>query len=231
MNSRKLSSLALVLLLLCSLTVAPAMAGTKTKTVVDGVHLLEFDAGPTKLDPKFYEMDPTEDVVVDGDQFYWVRIGSEKAKTLSSNEKVYILCCGAFFAVGGAASALVATAAAPPAGAATGPTLGGSLVIYVVGLGAAIGLIEGAAGGLAANVCPIAEKQFVEKDYRVVASDGTILIGVEKTNKALIAELKKDGLDIPQLQHLSKEGVPIVDKRVYYETVPIHPKCTGAGCV
>jgi len=77
-------ALILAVFLLCSLTVAPAMAGTKTKTVVDGVHLLEFDASPTKLDPKFYEMDPTVNFVVDGDQFYWMRIGSEKAKDLTS---------------------------------------------------------------------------------------------------------------------------------------------------
>jgi hypothetical protein len=76
----------LILLLLYSACVAPVMAADKQSAVVeDGVHFLKFDTSPTKLDPQFYKnMDIGVNFVVDGNQFYWVRIGNEASKGLTS---------------------------------------------------------------------------------------------------------------------------------------------------
>jgi len=75
----------LILLLLCSVCIAPVMAADKQSNVVeDGVHLIKLDTSPTKLDPQFYKnMDVSMNFVVDGDHNYWVRIGNEKAKELT----------------------------------------------------------------------------------------------------------------------------------------------------
>ena len=75
---------------------------------------------------------------------------------------------------------------------------------------AAIAALFTAIGGFTSdqltNVCETVEKWFVENKYRVVASDGTILLGIKKDNTTGIQELKKDGIDIKALTHLSKEG-------------------------
>jgi len=78
-----------VLLLLCSVCIAPVMAGkmatSGTRIIEDGVHLVKFEEdSPTELDYNYYHVALPETVVVDGNQFYWVRIGSVKAEGLSS---------------------------------------------------------------------------------------------------------------------------------------------------
>jgi hypothetical protein len=202
----------LVFLLLCSVCVAPAMAVTRTEDVVDGgVHVLKSSDSPTVLNPHIYSRFVDEDFVVDGDQYYWVRIGSDSAGTLSTHELASLVCYGAFLGVAGVADGIIAFVAFPPAATAAPPTLGGSIVLYYVGVGVAAAAVDGAIGWTATKVCPIVEKEFVSKNYRVVASDGTILLVMKRTNTAGIQELKKAGLDIGKLTHLTKEGGMKVD--------------------
>ena len=83
----KIQSVALVFLLLCALCVAPVMAGTQTEVVEDGVHLIQSDNSPTVLDPNYAiknKMLVGTDFVVDGNQYYWVRIGSGVSKGLTA---------------------------------------------------------------------------------------------------------------------------------------------------
>ena len=81
----KIQSIALVFLLICSVFVSPVMAGDSQETVVeDGVHLVKLSDSPTKLDHHFYDVDPTVNFVVDGNQYYWVRIGSVVSKSLTT---------------------------------------------------------------------------------------------------------------------------------------------------
>jgi hypothetical protein len=202
----KVQTLTLVLLLVCVVCIAPGMAGTKTHVIVDGVHLIKFDDSPTRLDPRYYDIDTTEDVLVDGDQYYWVRIGNVKAEGLTTHTQSMLLCYGAFLGVAGAVDGFIAVIAAPAAAAAAPPTLGGSVILYAVAVGSVITIVDGAIGWTAMQVCPEVERQLIDKKYRVVASDGTILLGIKKDNTAGIQELKKDGIDIKALTHLSKEG-------------------------
>ena len=84
----KAQSIAFVILLLCSVCVVPVTAGTMatsgTRVVEDGVHFVKFDDSPTELDDQYYHMKLPETVVVDGNQFYWVRIGSVVSKGLTT---------------------------------------------------------------------------------------------------------------------------------------------------
>ena len=201
---RKTQGIVLILLLLCSACIAPVMAGTRV--VEDGVHLLKTDDSPTTLDPRVYIMGLQEDFVVDGDQHYWVRIGNVKAGKLSTHELSSFVCYGAFLGVAGVVDGVVAFVTLPPAAAAAPPTLGGSIVLYYVGVGVATVAIDGAIGWTAMKLCPIVEKEFVGKNYRTLASDGTILLVMKKTNTAGLQELAKHSLDIPKLTHLTKEG-------------------------
>ena len=199
----KIQSVALVFLLLCSVCVVPAMAGDSQKNVVeDGVHLVKLSDSPTKLDHHFYDVDPTVNFVVDGNQYYWVRIGSVKASDLSKNDMANLLCRGVFAVATGAGVAFVVgatgTAEVGSGGAATPAAL-------PLAVGALAGLIE-FGSDYATKLCDVFETWFVTDKYRYVASDGTILIGIAKTNTAGIQELKKNGLDITKLTHLSSDG-------------------------
>ena len=60
------------------------MATSGTRVVEDGVHFVKFDDSPTELDDQYYHMKLPETVVVDGNQFYWVRIGSVVSKGLTT---------------------------------------------------------------------------------------------------------------------------------------------------
>ena len=75
-----------ILLLLCSVCVIPVMAGVGdgTRIVEDGVHFVKLDQSPTVLDTINYNMPIGENFVVDGTKFYWVRIGSEVPKSLTT---------------------------------------------------------------------------------------------------------------------------------------------------
>ena len=203
----KIQSVALVFLLICSVFVSPVMAGDSQENVVeDGVHLVKLSDSPTKLDHHFYDVDPTVNFVVDGNQFYWVRIGNVKASDLSTHALSSLLCYGVFLGVAGVADGVIAFVTLPPVVTAAPPTLGGSVALYFVGVGVVTAAVDGSLVWVATKLCPIVEKQFVDNKYRYVASDGTILIGIAKTNTAGISELKKNGLDITKLTHLSSDG-------------------------
>jgi alkylated DNA nucleotide flippase Atl1 len=205
------------------------MAGDSQKTVVeDSVHLLKFDDSPTKLDHHFYDIDPTVNFVVDGNQYYWIRIGSVKAKQVSTNAIAYFTCKGAIIV--GAAG--VAYAAAPAIAGGTGASamIGGTTFTLSAGqLAALVGAGIGYIADVTSAICSDVEKQFVTNQYRVVASDGTILIGIAKTNTAGINELKKDGLDITKLTLCSSSGavIPndIATRGVCAEHEHHHDKC------
>ena len=80
----KIQSIAFVLLLLCSVCIVPVMAGAGTRVVEDGVYLVKLDQSPTVLDPDYYNKPIGEDFVVDGNQFYWVRIGNVVSEKLTT---------------------------------------------------------------------------------------------------------------------------------------------------
>ena len=206
-NSRwSLMSTLFILLLICAMCADPVMAGTPTFTLEDGVHLAKYIDSPSQLDPHFYTMNSGDDFVVDGNQFYWVRIGNVKASDLSTHALSSLLCYGVFLGVAGVADGVIAFVTLPPAVTAAPPTLGGSVALYFVGVGVVTAAVDGSLVWVATKLCPIVEKQFVDNKYRYVASDGTILIGIAKTNTAGISELKKNGLDITKLTHLSSDG-------------------------
>jgi hypothetical protein len=204
MKSLNVQSFALVLCILCSVCVAPVMAADKQSAVVeDGVHFLKFDTSPTKLDPQFYKnMDIGVNFVVDGNQFYWVRIGSVKAADVSSNKLAFLACKGVLI-VGAAASAGLIVAVVG-AGEATSAGTASPVALPVL-FGAISGITAFYADTLT-DFCPFVEKWFVDKKFTAVASDGTILLGIKKTNTAGIRELKNSGIDINKLTHLSIEG-------------------------
>ena len=199
----KAQSITLILILLCSVCVVPVIASQQRNPVTeDGVHLVKFDDSPTILDSQYYHMEQNMDFVVDGNQFYWVRIGNMKASALSKNDMANLLCRGVFAVATGAGVAFVVgatgTAEIGSAGVATPAAL-------PLAVGALAGLIE-FGSDYATKLCDVFETWFVTDKYRYVASDGTILIGIAKTNTAGIQELKKNGLDITQLAHLSSDG-------------------------
>ena len=206
----KFQSIALVFLFICSVCVLPVMAGDKQLSIVeDGVHLIKSDGSPTVLSPSYANKNEIlvgTNFVVDGNQFYWVRIGNVKASDLSTHALSSLLCYGVFLGVAGVADGVIAFVTLPPAVTAAPPTLGGSVALYVVGVGVVPAAVDGSLVWVATKLCPIVEKQFVDNKYRYVASDGTILIGIAKTNTAGISELKKNGLDITKLTHLSSDG-------------------------
>lgn len=113
---------------------------------------------------------------------------------------------GGFVLVAGAIDGVVGAVAFPPAAVAAPPTIGGSIVLYAIGVGVAIAVIDAGVGYLALNICPEVERAFIKNGYRALATDNTMLIGIKKDNKPGIQELKKDGIDIDTLTHLTKEG-------------------------
>ena len=197
----KIQSIALILLLLCSVCVAPVIAGTETSVVENGIHLIKSDTSATRLNQEFYHIESSADVVIDGNQIYWVRIGNEKAKDLSSNTIARLVCkYGLYLGALGAGGVVGAVA-----GGAEVTTFGAATPVVLPIAGVVLGFIIGIAG-FSDDVCQKFETWFVDNKYQVVASDGTILIGIAKTNTAGIQELKKNGLDITKLTHLSSDG-------------------------
>jgi hypothetical protein len=67
-----------------------------------------------RTDRGYYDLEVTDTVIVDGDQYYWVQIGKDKAKQLTSNDLVLYICDGGVLFVAGAT--LVAGEAAIIAG-------------------------------------------------------------------------------------------------------------------
>jgi hypothetical protein len=197
------------------------MAGTGTRVIEDGVHLIKLDDSPPVLNPDVYHLYPAEDVVVDGNQFYWVRIGSVRAEGLSKNDIAKFLCYGAFIVVGVAVSIYGGSVVAASettittVSIATEVGVGGATIINIIQRSPGSikkYAIEGITGtlsgilGLVSGVCEKVETYFVNNKFGVVASDGTILICIDKNNVMGIQELKKSGIDISNLAHLTTGG-------------------------
>ena len=201
MTIQKLKTLAIVLLLLCSVCITPVMAGNEKYIIVDGVHFIEYDDSPTILDPNYYKMTPPADFVIDGDQFYWVRIGSVRGTTLSSNVLARLLCK---FGLGIAAFGAGIGAGFVFAG---GEIASGGALTPVIA--PAIGVLAGMFFGLSLvsdELCLKFEKLFVEYHYQIVASDGMILMCIDKNNVMGIQELQKSDIDMSKLAHLTTGG-------------------------
>ena len=82
--TKKLTKVFILLIILCAICIAPVMAGTGTRVIEDGVHLVKTDDSPTTLDPRVYSMGVQEEFIVDGDTSYWVRIGNVASKNLAT---------------------------------------------------------------------------------------------------------------------------------------------------
>ena len=202
----KTKTITLILLILCATCITPVMASTTTtsgtRVVEDGVHFIKVENEPTQLDPKLYPLTLSDTVVVDGDTSYWVRIGNVKAATLSTNQLARLACKGTLMIGTGVASGLIIYVAGTSEVATAGT---GSPWILPALFGAISGVMTFHADTVT-GLCPIIEKWFVNNNFHVVASDGTILMGIKKDNAAGILELKNQGIDIQKLTHLSKDG-------------------------
>jgi hypothetical protein len=178
------------------------MAGSPTPIVEDGVHLVKYDDSPTQIDPRIYHLNLVDDVVIDGDHTYWIRIGNVKATKLSTNQLALLACKGTLVIGAGAASGLIVYIAGTGEVATAGT---GTPWILPTLFGAISGIMTFHADTVT-GLCPTIEKWFVNNNFRVVASDGTILIGIQKDNTNGILELKNQGININKLTHLSKDG-------------------------
>jgi len=82
--SPPLNKVFILLIILCTVYIAPVMAGSPTPIVEDGVHLVKYDDSPTQIDPRIYHLNLVDDVVIDGDHTYWIRIGNVATKQLTT---------------------------------------------------------------------------------------------------------------------------------------------------
>ena len=219
----KIQSVALVFLLLCAMCVVPVVAADKQNNVIeDGVHLLKFDTSATKLDPQFYKnVDVGVNFVVDGNQYYWVRIGSVKASTLSTNNIAKYVCMGGIIIGGAVAGAYAGAAAASSEIVVTSTSIifegaaGGATAVSIVQKTPkitntkTIDIIAGSIAGLVSaltSVCDHVASYFVDVNFRYTDTNGCILLKVDKNNQKLITELKTSDIDITKLTHLSSDG-------------------------
>ena len=211
----QIQSMTLVLLLLCSVCVVPVMAETQYKVVEDGVHLIKYDNSPTIIDPKVYDMTSPTDFVVDGNQYYWVRIGSEVSKGLTTVWWLNFVVATVFlFPI---IFALIAwyyeSRRRFPSYHKTvfSPTPGQSFVtgwknmvvflipVMLVGLVSMVCVVS----GLLPNALTHAACDgFVDAK----ASDGTILLQVDKTHPETNSLYMKSGVNLTALTHLSGSG-------------------------
>ena len=222
-NSRRsLMSTLFILLLICALCVVPAMAGTQTNVVEDGVHLLKNDEHPTKLDAAYYKNDADVDFVVDGNQFYWVHIGSVKAKGLTTVWWLNFVVATVFL------FPIIFTLIAWyyesrrrfPSYHKTvfSPTPGQSFVtgwknmvvflipVMLVGLVSMVCVVS----GLLPNALTHAACDgFVDAK----ASDGTILLQVDKMHPETNQLYMKSGVNLTTLTHLSSSGTVLTEPK------------------
>ena len=215
----KVQSIALVLLLLCSVCVVPVMAGTETTVIEDGVHLIKSDTSVTRLEQNFYHVESSADLVVEGNQNYWVRIGSEKARGLTTvwwAKIVSLLMLFAAFALISCIWVLFFIRVFPKSFANIaypigdfGP-VGGRWkefkhqiplvfpVLCTLGILYCVFSSGVVAGVLTHAVCD----GFVDAK----ASDDTILLKVDKMHPETNELYVKSGIDLTKLTHLSSSG-------------------------
>jgi hypothetical protein len=204
-----------VLLLLCSVCIAPVMAGTGTRVIEDGVHLIKLDDSPPVLNPDVYHLYLAEDVIVDGNQFYWVRIGSVKAEGLSSAWwTVWIISTILFMFLIFVAfywDRLIKRFFPQLHANVTNPTdqksnwvrfkanMLYSLPITIITITLGILIVSG--------MLPHAITHTVCGDYMdLKASDGTILLQVDKLHPETNTLYMKSGINLSALTHLSGSG-------------------------
>ena len=218
-NSRwSLMSTLFILLLICAMCVAPVMAGTQTEVVEDGVHLIKSDNSPTVLDPNYAiknKMLVGTDFVVDGNQYYWVRIGSVVSKGLTTvwwaTWFILILLIVFWIVITVYWERFIKRAFPKFYAELSKPIDQKSKwvhfktnFLYVVPLALAVGFffIFSASG-----VLPDALSHTVCGDYMdIQASDGTILLQVDKTHPETNSLYMKSGVNLTALTHLSGSG-------------------------
>ena len=215
-NSRwSLMSTLFILLLLCAMCVVPVMAGDQTNVVEDGVRLLKFDDSPTMLDDAYYNLKPTVNFVVEGNQYYWVRIGSVVSKGLTTvwwATWFILISLIVFWVVITVYWERFIKRAFPKFYAELSKPIDQKSkwvhfktnFLYVVPLALAVGFffIFSASG-----VLPDALSHTVCGDYMdIQASDGTILLQVDKIHPETNQLYMKSGVNLTVLTHLSGSG-------------------------
>jgi hypothetical protein len=209
----------LLLLLLCSVCVAPVMAADKQSAVVeDGVHFLKFDTSPTKLDPQFYKnMDIGVNFVVDGNQFYWVRIGSVVSKGLTTVWWAKGVAATILFFIGLVGlycwyllfKRYFSTHYAvfmSPRDSVSGRPLMKALMLFFIPFYCIFGVtvIDSSATDALSDII----SDITCGDYRdLVSSDGTILLKVDKVHPETNTLYLNSGVNVTRLTHLSGSGM------------------------
>ena len=204
----------LLLLLLCATCVVPVMASTMatsgSRVVEDGVHLVKFTDSPTELDDQYYHMKLPETIVIDGNQFYWVRIGNVVSARLTTvwwaliaSVMLFGVFCGFFAWYWSQGIPHIFPNALPKNITDTHSRLKVRM-IYSIPL-ICIGLLSGAL--LSSGVLPHAITHAICGDYMdIQASDGTILIQVDKIHPESNTVYMKTGINLTKLTHLSSSG-------------------------
>jgi hypothetical protein len=218
----KVQSIALVLLLLCSVCVVPVMATTMatsgSRVVEDGVRFIKSDDSPTVLAPSYAiknELLVDEDFVVEGNQNYWVRIGNEKARGLTVPWwldfavvfvflfPIILTFVAWYYESRRRFPSYHAKVFAPRAGRSF-VTGWAQMVVFLipvmlVGLVSMVGVVS---GFVPAVLTHAACDGFVD----VTASDDTILLKVDKMHPETNELYVKSGVDLTKLTHLSGSG-------------------------
>ena len=207
----KIQSVALVFLLLCSVCVLPVVAEGQKSVVRDGVHLLQFSDVPTMLDDGYYNtLKQTESFVVDGNQFYWVRIGSVVSKGLTTvwwaiwlSIMIFSLFCGFFAWYWSQGIPRFFPDALPKTIIDTRSRfkirMTYSIPLICIGLILYFTMISG--------ILPNTFTHAVCGDYMdIQASDDTILLKVDKIHPETNQLYMKSGVNLTVLTHLSGSG-------------------------
>ena len=207
----KIQSIALVFLLLCSVCVLPVVAEGQKSVVRDGVHLLQFSDVPTMLDDGYYNtLKQTESFVVDGNQFYWVRIGSVVSKGLTTvwwaiwlSIMIFSLFCGFFAWYWSQGIPRFFPDALPKTIIDTRSRfkirMTYSIPLICIGLILYFTMISG--------ILPNTFTHAVCGDYMdIQASDDTILLKVDKIHPETNQLYMKSGVNLTVLTHLSGSG-------------------------
>jgi len=208
-----------IFLLLCAMCVAPVMAGDKQLSIVeDGVHLIKSDGSPTVLSPSYANKNEIlvgTNFVVDGNQYYWVRIGSEVSKGLTTvwwATWFILISLIVFWVVITVYWERFIKRAFPKFYAELSKPIDQKSkwvhfktnFLYVVPLALAVGFffIFSASG-----VLPDALSHTVCGDYMdIQASDGTILLQVDKMHPETNTLYMKSGVNLTVLTHLLGSG-------------------------
>ena len=213
----KAQSITLILLLLCSVCVVPVIASQQRNPVTeDGVHLVKFDDSPTILDSQYYHMEQNMDFVVDGNQFYWVRIGNTVSKSLTTVWWATLVAFLLLLIVGGSLAygcylllrrlfpEHLRIASLPRTHenqwrCAKSLMVFALPIMFIIGFTCANGVVV---NKVADGVTHIACDGFVDAK----ASDGTILLQVDKIHPKTNQLYMKSGVNLTALTHLSGSG-------------------------